>query len=86
MQIPDDWQHAADQIVASSHRRRVVMVVGASDVGKSSFCAYLASQLQGAGQRTAVVDADIGQASIGRPRSLALALSPGLWMTWHRSG
>ena len=67
MQIPDDWQHAADQIVASFHRRRVVMVVGASDVGKSSFCAYLASQLQGAGPRTAVVDADIGQASIGPP-------------------
>ena len=67
MQIPDDWQRAADEIVASPQRRRVIMVVGAPDVGKSSFCAYLASRLQETGLRTAVVDADIGQASIGPP-------------------
>jgi len=67
MQIPDDWHRAADEIVASPRRRRVIMVVGASDVGKSSFCAYLASRLLEAGLRTAVVDADIGQSSIGPP-------------------
>jgi len=67
MQIPDDWRHAADEIVASPRRRRVIMVVGATDVGKSSFCAYLASRLQETRLRTAVVDADIGQSSIGPP-------------------
>jgi len=67
MQIPDDWRDAADEIVASPRRRRVIMVVGATDVGKSSFCAYLSSRLQQAGLRTGVVDADIGQSSIGPP-------------------
>jgi len=74
MQIPDDWQQAADEIVASSRRRRVIMVVGAPDVGKSSFCAYLASRLQEAGLRTGVVDADIGQASIGPPTVIGAGL------------
>lgn len=67
MQIPDDWQQAADEIITSPQRRRVIMVVGAPDVGKSSFCAYVASRLQETGARTGVVDADIGQASIGPP-------------------
>jgi len=49
-----------------------VVVVGVPDVGKSTFCAYLVNRFQQTRLRTAVVDADIGQSSIGPPTVIGL--------------
>jgi polynucleotide 5'-hydroxyl-kinase GRC3/NOL9 len=75
--IPDEWREAAEAIVAGEARRRVVMVIGATDTGKSTFAAYLASCLQQTGARTAVIDTDLGQSNIGPPGVIGLGILPG---------
>jgi polynucleotide 5'-hydroxyl-kinase GRC3/NOL9 len=75
--IPDDWRAAGDALVAKEARRRVVLVIGASDTGKTTLTAYLASRLHEAGARTAVIDADLGQSNIGPPGVIGLGILPG---------
>jgi polynucleotide 5'-hydroxyl-kinase GRC3/NOL9 len=52
----------------------VVLVVGAPDTGKSTFARYLYCRLCGYHQRVAFIDGDIGQASLGPPTTMTLAL------------
>lgn len=59
-----EWSAALAQLAASSG---VVLVVGASDAGKTTFCTLLAAQAHRSGRSVAVVDADIGQSEIGPP-------------------
>ncbi|RME89095.1 MAG: hypothetical protein D6770_05400 [Anaerolineae bacterium] len=54
--------------------RGVVMIVGAPDTGKSTFARYLYARLREAGKRPAFLDGDPGQASLGPPTTLTLAL------------
>ena len=51
---------------------RVVLVLGESDSGKTSFTTYLAGALVAAGHSVAVVDADLGQSVIGPPTTVGL--------------
>ena len=51
-----------------------VVVVGAVDVGKTTFCALLANQAVEAGIPSAVVDADMGQSEIGPPTTIGMGL------------
>lgn len=51
---------------------RVTMVVGASDVGKTTLVVQLASAFAARGEHVAVVDADVGQSEIGPPTTLGL--------------
>ncbi len=67
--------------------RGVVMVVGAPDAGKSTFARYLYARLRESGVRVAFLDGDPGQASLGPPTTLTLAMgaleSPTrLWRTF----
>lgn len=71
MHVPVDWENAANRIVERADKQPLVMVVGAPDVGKSTFCAYLASRLAQADARVGVVDCDIGQSSIGPPTAIS---------------
>ena len=58
-------------------RARVTMVVGASDTGKTTLTAVLASALAARGERVAAVDADLGQSEIGPPTTVGLGRVPG---------
>lgn len=71
MHVPVDWADAAKRIGERADKQPLVMVVGAPDVGKSTFCAYLASRFAQAGARVGVVDCDIGQSSIGPPTAIS---------------
>lgn len=51
---------------------RVTVVIGASDAGKSTLVAWLASELAARGARVAVVDSDVGQSEIGPPTTVGL--------------
>jgi polynucleotide 5'-hydroxyl-kinase GRC3/NOL9 len=53
------------------------MVIGAPDAGKSTFSRYLFERFQAEGLRTAFLDGDPGQASLGPPTTLTLSLSTG---------
>lgn len=71
MDVSADWQKAAEGIVNQAAPGCLVLVVGVPDAGKSTFCAFLASQLHQAGLPSAVVDADVGQSSIGPPTAIS---------------
>ena len=72
MHLPDDWSEAADRIVSRrAAGQPLAMVVGVPDVGKSTFSAYLATRLAHSGLLTGVIDADVGQSSIGPPAAIS---------------
>jgi len=68
--ISEAWQQAARSIRRLQKAR--ILVPGATDRGKSTFCAYLAWYLLQAGQRPAYIDADVGQKDIGPPTTISL--------------
>lgn len=66
------WVSAIDRI---GDQPGVVVVLGAPDLGKTTWVTAAARQLTSAGASpTAIVDADIGQASLGPPATVALTL------------
>ncbi len=58
---------------------RKVMLIGASDTGKSTLARYLFEQLCRRGRRAAYLDLDVGQSTLGLPTTMnvALAAAPG---------
>lgn len=68
--VPASWVRSATQI--QHHRWRKILVLGATDRGKSTYCQYLSQTLLAAGDRVAVVDADVGQKDIGPPATITL--------------
>jgi polynucleotide 5'-hydroxyl-kinase GRC3/NOL9 len=70
LEIPAAWDRSATEIV--QHRWRKVLVIGAVDRGKSTYCGFLSQRLLAAGCRVAVVDADVGQKDIGPPATITL--------------
>jgi len=70
MDTPKSWQPALDLLAQGG----VCLVVGGTDVGKSSFCAVAAGRALAAGP-AAVVDADTGQSDIGPPACVSMGLA-----------
>ncbi len=68
-QVNREWRELANQIVKS---QQVVLVIGTTDTGKSTFCRFLADYALAAGLKTACVDADIGQSRIGPPTTVGM--------------
>lgn len=68
--IPPDWQRVASWILV--HRLRTILVLGASDRGKSTFCAYLSFRALHVGVKPALIDADVGQKDLGPPATITL--------------
>lgn len=73
--IPRAWGEAAETILAE--RPPTILVLGGGDVGKSTFCRFLISELIKAGQRVAFVDADVGQKDLGPPATVTLGYPDG---------
>ncbi len=69
--INHHWKQLASRIVAPHHR---VLVIGAPDTGKSTFCRYLIDFATAESLKTALVDADIGQSQIGPPTTIGMKL------------
>jgi polynucleotide 5'-hydroxyl-kinase GRC3/NOL9 len=72
MVITGEWQQAIDAILETTRRPLVVMVVGAVDTGKTTFCTCLARALFERGLKVAVVDADLGQSDVGLPTTIGM--------------
>lgn len=70
LDIPSSWAWSATQILHSSWRK--ILVIGAADRGKSTYCHFLSQRLLAAGDTVAVVDADVGQKDIGAPAAITL--------------
>jgi polynucleotide 5'-hydroxyl-kinase GRC3/NOL9 len=78
--IPEDWRRSAATVL--QERPRVVLLLGGTDLGKSSYCRFLADALASAGERVAIVDADVGQKSIGPPATVTLGYATGAPEAW----
>ena len=68
-QVNPDWRELASQVVKP---QQVVLVIGATDAGKSTFCRFLADFALATGFKVACVDADIGQSRIGPPTTVGV--------------
>ena len=64
-----DWENLARKVVQP---QQIVLVIGATDVGKSTFCRFLIEQGVTSGLRIGFVDADVGQSQIGPPTTIGL--------------
>jgi hypothetical protein len=68
---PPEWSDVAARITHESVRR--VMVIGAADVGKSTFCHFLLRTARAGGRTAALLDTDVGQKTVGPPACVSLA-------------
>ena len=66
-----DWERIARDIV---HPQAVILVVGSTDTGKSTFCRFLVERGVSQGLRVGLVDADVGQSQIGPPTTIGLKI------------
>ena len=71
LEILPEWIGAAERVLA---RPGVVVLLGASDSGKTTLGHILAERWRAAGRTVGLVDGDIGQSSIGPPTTIGLAL------------
>ncbi len=78
------WVEAADNILEEASRQAVVAVVGPVEAGKTSYAALLANRALAHSIAPAIIDADIGQADIGPPGFVSLAM-PSSWVEWLRN-
>lgn len=78
---PPDWDDALAVV-----ERGTVLVVGAAGAGRTALAGYLVGQLDRAHGRVGWIDADPGQAEVGVPGCLGLAMT-GPWEApaalWH---
>lgn len=73
-QVNQHWEKLASRIVKP---QQVVLVMGSTDVGKTTFCRFLADSATRQGLKTAFVDADVGQSQIGPPTTIGMkSLAP----------
>ncbi|MGE5188228.1 MAG: Clp1/GlmU family protein [Betaproteobacteria bacterium] len=63
--IPQSWNEAVQTISEIQSKPTTIVVVGQSDLGKSSLCTYLVNKFLDGKNRVAVLDGDIGQSDIG---------------------
>lgn len=75
LHIPQAWRETARAVL--EERLRTILVLGAADRGKSTFCSYLIRVLVEAGHRVALVDADIGQKDVGPPATITMGYTDG---------
>jgi len=71
--VPKSWETAVGTVLADTHRPVILMIMGAVDVGKTSFCAYFANRALKEKRRVAIVDADLGQADLGPPSTISFS-------------
>lgn len=69
------WERIAGRILA--RRQAVVMLVGGTDTGKSTFSIYLANMAIRAGIVACVIDGDIGQGDLAPPGAIGCAIVSG---------
>lgn len=69
IEVPPHWEQLNLEGLSG-----VLMVIGAPDTGKSTFARYLYTRLCAYHEHIAFIDGDIGQASLGPPTTMTLAL------------
>ena len=68
---PQDWFDILDPL---EKNKGIVILLGATDTGKSTLAKFLISHLSRKGLRVALVDADIGQSFLGPPTTIGFSI------------
>ncbi|HYP56813.1 MAG TPA: Clp1/GlmU family protein [Beijerinckia sp.] len=68
--VQPDWRRLIDELAAAPWQRLIVL--GAPDRGKSTFCRWLAHELDARGEATSLLDTDLGQNGLGPPACITL--------------
>jgi polynucleotide 5'-hydroxyl-kinase GRC3/NOL9 len=71
--IPESWKQALDEILTRP-KPLTAFIVGGVDRGKTTLCTYMANRALSHNIITAVVDADVGQTSIGPPATISYGI------------
>lgn len=71
MPVPSEWR---DAVTHAARDLNLVMLIGATDTGKTTLCSLIAGEALAAGRRVAVVDGDVGQSEIGPPGCISLGM------------
>lgn len=81
LEVPREWKQ-----INPNDLHGIVMVVGASDAGKSTLAGYLVNMLAAQGQPLAYLDGDPGQGILGPPTTMTLAvgIEPAISPFQHR--
>ena len=64
------WKAALEDL----RQARTILLLGATDTGKTTFLTWLANILLAQERRIAIVDADVGQSSLGPPTTIGLGV------------
>jgi len=72
---PESWNRPLESILRVQKKPVVVLVLGKSDSGKSSYCTYLLNKLVDGKCRVAVLDGDLGQSDIGPSGTVSYAIA-----------
>jgi len=65
-----DWTLALE----CAYTAQTIFLLGATDTGKTTLLTWLANALHTRGRRVAIIDADVGQSSVGPPTTIGLGL------------
>jgi polynucleotide 5'-hydroxyl-kinase GRC3/NOL9 len=68
--IPPSWEDSVERLVRAGPRR--IMVLGATDCGKSTYCRFSSHRLMQSGFKVTIVD--VGQKDIGPPAAITSGL------------
>jgi polynucleotide 5'-hydroxyl-kinase GRC3/NOL9 len=71
--IPPSWTETAEALVEMETGK--VMLIGMTDVGKSTLSTYLTNRILSKRLSVHVIDADIGQADVGPPTTIAHSIA-----------
>ncbi len=71
------------QALLGRHRPRTILVLGASDTGKTTLIEQLLADWH-PGEAVAVVDCDVGQSHVGPPTTIGWGLIEGSFRGWHQ--
>ncbi|MEM1569461.1 MAG: Clp1/GlmU family protein [Candidatus Bathyarchaeia archaeon] len=68
---PPEWVQVVDKVLEV---KGTVLIVGAVDVGKSTLCTLITNRMLLKGLKVGVIEGDVGQAEIGPPTTVSLAI------------
>ncbi len=71
LEVLPEWERAAETVLA---RPGLVVLLGASDSGKTTLARILTERWRSSGRTVGLVDGDIGQSSIGPPTTVGLRM------------
>jgi len=73
--VPQSWNKPAQTVLGLQKKPVVIIVLGAVDSGKSSFCTFMLNRLVMEQKKVAVIDGDLGQSDIGPSASIGYAVA-----------